>query len=345
MELARQAAVEELLKQQSYCKDQRGVWISGIKGYWSNLTKSENTELLNSLGQAQARDVIRRFHPEYEQIIFSEKRVAGLELLDIRPGAICIDYGCMWGGLAVGMAKRGATVLAIDQTYASLAFLARRLNDEGLSKNVLVAQNDIRKVSFPGLADHAIVNGVLEWVPETGEVELKNYYGKPLERDENPDNPESLQQDFLKLVARNLKQNGTLFLAIENRFDYTQFFGKRDPHANLLFTSFLPRAISNQISKAVLRRPYVNYLYSFPALKSLLHQAGFREIDLYMAFPDYRFPELILPYSRQGISQYRNYGMAGYSWKRKAATLVERALMKYFGARYFAPSIMAVAKV
>lgn len=335
--------IENALLEQSYEKDDHGIWISGNRGYWSNLTKSENTDLLSRLDKTNTRDAILKTHPTYENIIFSEKRNAGLELLEIQPGDICIDYGCMWGALTIGMANRGGIVLSIDQTYESLVFLEHRVTEMNLD-NVVIAQNDVRRAEFPKLADYAVVNGVLEWIPETGEIDLQNYYGKAVRRERTSENPEKLQYNFLKLVHNSLKVDGTMFLSIENRYDYTQFFGKKDPHSNLLFTSFLPRAISNKISLAALKRPYVNYLYSFKALKNLIVDVGFHDIELYMAFPDYRFPELVLPYARKNVSKYINYGMDGYSWKRISATLVERFLMKKLRARFFAPSIMVVAK-
>ena len=61
----------------------------------------------------------------------------------------------------------------------------------------------------------------------------------------------------------NLVKDGKLLLAIENRYDYKQFIGGKDPHVNLYFTSFLPRWMGIIISNVKLDSPYVNYLYSF----------------------------------------------------------------------------------
>ena len=80
-------------------------------------------------------------------------------------GDIGIDYGCMWGVLSVGLAKRGASVIAVDQTEDSLIFLSKRSECEKID-NIFCVQDDIREVQLRELADFAIVNGVLEWVPE-----------------------------------------------------------------------------------------------------------------------------------------------------------------------------------
>ena len=328
------------LTEAGYRADDLGIHRSGHEGYWSNLDKEENRSLQKLLSDHSPLEAIRERYPEYEGIIFSPKREAALELLDIRPGEICIDYGCMWGALSVGMARRGGCVLAVDQTYDSLAFLEHRRRSEAPGALTL-AQDDIRQVDLPGLADCALVYGVLEWIPEAGEIELKKFYGKRAERTAPQASPESLQADFLKRVLRNLKDGGRLLLAIENRFDLSQFLGKRDPHSDLWLTSILPRRLADWVSRLALGRPYVNYLYSFRALEALLRKTGFSGVELYMAFPDYRFPELILPYEH-GLDRFRAYNVSNLGWKGRAAKRIERAVM-CCGGRFFAPSIIAVA--
>ncbi len=264
-------------------------------------------------------------------------------MLDIKKGSIAIDYGCMWGALSMGLAKRGASVLAIDQTMDSLRFTAKRSKIEKID-NIICVQDDIRKVQFKNIADFSVVNGVLEWVPEFGPIELKKYYGKKLKKKYESINPREIQKNFLQQVCQNLKEGGKLLLAIENRFDYTHFLGKPDPHPNLLFTAFLPRWLADAISRLILGRPYVNYIYSFPDLKALILSAGFKHVDLYMAYPDYRYPSQILPYEG-GVNRYqKHWEWRIISWKRRAAYLVEYILMKYFKARFFAPSIIAIAE-
>ena len=335
--------IEQKLKSAGYRKDDCGIYTSGREGYWSNLNHDENKKFLEVLKTLGPIEAVHKVIPQFEDNIFSPQREAALELLGIQDGSVAIDYGCMWGVLSVGMAKRGAQVLAIDQTADSLEFLSSRVKAENL-ENVICIQDDIRKVSLQGLGDFSVVNGVLEWVPEMGNIELKKYYGKRVMKDYGDTNPQVMQQNFLEHVQENLKEGGKLLLAIENRYDYTQFLGKPDPHPNLLFTSFLPRLLSNIISKLILNRPYVNYLYSFQKIKHLIMQAGFRQVDLYMAFPDYRYPSLILPYE-DGIDKYLRYWeWSKISWKRRAAYSVEYILMKYFKARFFAPSIIAIAE-
>jgi SAM-dependent methyltransferase len=333
--------VMSALKAAGYSEDENGVLRSGNAGYWSNMDKQENEQFTKLLETCSPLEAVQQAIPKFETMMFSPQREAALELLDIKKGEVCIDFGCMWGNLAVGMAKRGGVVLAVDQTLDSLKFLRARTHDENLD-NIFCIQDDIRKVSLDGLADVATINGVLEWVPEFGDVELKSFYGKRQARDYPATNPEQVQLDFLSRASRSLRDGGRLLLAIENRFDYSQFLGRPDPHSNLLFTSFLPRRVSNAISMAVLARPYVNYLYSFRKLEHLLLAGGFSKVELHMAFPDYRFPTLILPYD-SGISSYRRHWDSKRSMKRQIANWIEFGLMKVLRAKWLAPSILAVA--
>ena len=234
-------------------------------------------------------------------------------------------------------------MIAIDQTLDSLAFLSSRSKFENLD-NITCVQDDIRKVQLEALADFAVVNGVLEWVPEEGDIEIKKYYGKKLAKDYEAVNPELTQMKFLEGVGKSLKEGGKLLLAIENRLDYTHFLGKPDPHVNLPFTAILPRVLANAVSKICLGRPYVNYLYSFPKIKRMLVKAGFKMVDLYAVFPDYRYPSLILPF-KGGIERYAKYWpWRDISWKRRIAYSIEYVLMAILKARILAPSIIAVAK-
>jgi putative transferase (TIGR04331 family) len=333
--------VRATLIKAGYRQDPKGIFRSGNAGYWSNLNKDESRALLQALENSTPLDAVRHAIPQFEAMIFSPQREAALELLSIAPGNICVDYGAMWGAISVGMAKRGATVVAIDQTNDSLEFLLARKRHENLA-DIICLQDDIRQIHLEDFADIAVVNGVLEWVPEFGEVELQKFHGKWQKRAYPAVSPELVQRDFLARVRDSLKPGGRLLVAIENRYDYTQFVGRKDPHADLLFTSFLPRFVSSAISQLWLGRSYVNYLHSFRKLEHMLKDVGFRSVDLNMAFPDYRFPTLILPYDG-GIRHYRRHWDNTRSLKRRLANFLEYGLMKFAKAKWMAPSILAVA--
>lgn len=331
--------------QRNYSKITDNLFTSGNGGYWSHLDRQENQRFTDAVQKMGTRDAVKTNFPHLYSAIFSPKRQAGLELLDLSGNESCVDYGCMWGALTIPLAKRCAYVLAVDQTLDSLKFLDTRIKEEKLD-NIDLLCGDLKKLrDFRDRFDVALVNGVLEWIAEEGDIELKNYYGRHQPK-HYAGNPRKQQLSFLKTVHQNLSANGKLYLAIENRFDFKMFFGCPDPHANLLFVSFLPRKIANWISKMKLGRHYINWLYSFQGIKTLLRESGFSKIELYMCFPDYRYPERIIPYDSSlknfspTISLENEKGQKSY--RRFLARLGEFVIFKILRVKYLAPSIIAI---
>jgi hypothetical protein len=336
-----------------YLQNKSGVFASACDGYWSFLTRQQNSELLDSLQNLTPKQAVRKFRPDLYDYSFSPKRQAGLELLKLKGDEICVDYGCMWGACAIPLAKRTRFVLGVDQTLDSLLFLKARMMEEKVN-NISLLCLDLKKMPlFENKFDVAIINGVLEWIPESGPVEayssadrLISYFGKH-DKKEYDSNPKSLQVAFMKKVCDNLKDGGKCYLAIENRYDFKMFLGQPDPHAGLLFTSFVPRRLADIISLNRVGRPYINWLYSFNEIKMLLKDSGFGKIDMYMAFPDYFLPEKILSYEdsfnnfQLSISPRNSKGEK--TLKRQLGRLAEFMFFKLLRARFLAPSIICVA--
>ncbi|MBF0405786.1 MAG: class I SAM-dependent methyltransferase [Candidatus Riflebacteria bacterium] len=276
-----------------------GIFLTDhLAGYWSNLSKIENTRLINLLKTSSSLNLIRELYPYLEEVIYSPKRTAGLELLDIKGSESCIDYGCMWGALSIPLAKRTNSVIGVDQTLESLEFLKSRSIEEKLDNIELICADLRRLPDFNLKFDIALVNGVLEWIPEEGIIELGSYYGN-FQQKNYAENPGLQQKAFLEYVYNQLKTGGKIYLAIENRYDWKMFFGAKDPHANIAYTTIVHRSLANIISKWQLGRPYVNWIYSFSEIKKLLLETGFCKTELFAAFPDYRFPEKIIPFNKK----------------------------------------------
>lgn len=321
------------------------IYSSDSVGYWSNLNKDDNTKLISALQHLSTREAIKKYQSWLFNIIFSPKRGAGLELLGLSGEEICVDYGCMWGALTVAAAKRCKYVLGIDQTLESLKLLDARIKEDHLDNIDLLCANLKGLKAFKNKFDFAIVNGVLEWIPEEGQIDLKSYYGK-FHSKKYPGNPKNQQINFLKMVCQNLSNSGKLYLAIENKFDFKMLLGVKDPHANLLYVSFLPRTIANLISEMKLGRPYINWLYSFKGISSLLKESGFSKVNLYMCFPDYRFPERIIPYDASLHNFEPTFSARNANGRRNIKRLfagtAEFAIFRILRANYLAPSIVAI---
>ena len=342
----RDGIIDEIQKR--FIRNEDNILLGQETGYWSNLDQNENDEFIRYLKKAPSvRDAVMTKYPQCYDVIFSPKREAGLEFLELKGTECCIDYGCMWGALTLPLAKRARFVLGVDQTLQSLVFLRHRIENENLKNIDLLCENLNKMPIFDFKFDVAIVNGVLEWIPERGKIELNRYFGKKNKKNYNF-NPKVMQIDFLKNVYANLNSGGKLYLAIENRYDFKMFFGVKDPHADLMFTSIFPRKLANFISMQRLGRPYVNWLYSFSELNNILKSVGFYSINLYCCFPDYRFPEFISQYEhklkfiKSTITAKNADGKIRL--RRAAGKIIELVMFKYLKTKYFAPSIIAVAK-
>jgi len=242
-------------------------------------------------------------------------------------------------------------MIGIDQTKASLQFLQKRINEEKLDNVSLIQQNLRNELPLSNSFDFAIINGVLEWIPDANKIELIKFFKKSKgDSQRNNKSPRDLQLEFLRKVYNNLKENGKLYLAIENRWDYQHFLWKRDPHTNLFYTAILPRKVSNIISNIYYGRPYVNYIYSINKLQSLLNEAGFNNINKYVAFPNYHVPQFIVDYSNKDFSNFKAVYNASPTKNiikkafRKGRYILDHIIYKKLKRIELAPAIIMVAK-
>ena len=191
-----------------------------------------------------------------------------------------LEIGCGYGNLTIELAKKFDHVDAVDAVYQSLLFTNNRLIHNKIS-NARLFQTDIFETQ--GFLDYfqnesydlVIINGVLEWIGSGVKI----------------GNPKDFQGQFLNVCYQKLKNDGLIYLAIENR-NYPGWL-KRDPHSKLPFTAFAPRKIASMISVIVSRKTYRTYIYSYRALTKLMKQSGFLlGIKIYV-YHSYRSPKLL----------------------------------------------------
>ena len=325
--------------------------LAGKKGYWSNISEKDQENFLFECRETGTLNAVRKLFPNYEDIIFEPTRSVGLKFLNIKSTDIGIDCGCMWGNMLIHCAKRSKFMVGVDQTTSSLEFLIQRLSEEKLDNVALINENLRNQLSFKDNFDFAMINGVLEWIPETNEIDLTQHFSiKDNHSKKSESKPFELQLKFLKGVNLYLKKDGKLYLAIENRWDYQHFLWKRDPHSNLFYTAILPTWISNVISKAIYGRPYVNHIYSMKALERLLSLAGFTITKKYATFPDYRFPKKIIDMGNIDTSDYspiyinqktNNLFKKGF---RKVRQILDNIIYKRLKLLSLSPSFIIIAK-
>lgn len=331
----------------------RDIWYGPKGGYWSNLARMDNESFVKELNSLGARGTVKKYFPKHEQVIFSLKRMGGAATLDFSDNDVILDAGCMWGALAVPVARTGAKVIATDQTEESLLLLSRRKEEEGLD-NLQIVCADLKKINFKDkVFDKTIVNGVLEWVPEENEIEVNKFVKRNtsllsnlkllFKKRSRGESPKQKQKEFLQKICRSLKDDGVLYLAIENRFDFFYFLGSPEQHSGIRFIAFLPRWMQNMLSIVLRGRTFRTWTYSRRELKSLLRAAGFAKCNFYYGFPTYLEPELVL--TDKGMDSFWCCRSAGNKpiVKKTIMRIIEYIVYKKLKLTFFAPSFIVHA--
>jgi len=257
--------------------------------YWCNVSR-EKMQHLNRRAEEtgdwlnSAREII----PEYADHFIPFYRADSQFLWPTNKDSIILDAGSMWGGLTIPAAQFHREVYAVDKTIETLEFLKIRAEQMGF-KNIRTFAAPVKSLPFAdNLFDLVILNGVLEWVGLEEDTILEQHWkGTRNEKQVYSQTPEAMQIDVLKEVRRVLKQNGCLYIAIENRYGIQYFLTYPDDHNNVRFVTFLPRFLANKISKIMGKGKYQTYIYSPGQLANLLRKSGFNISSIYGVFPHY----------------------------------------------------------
>ena len=76
-----------------YKKNADGIFLSKNSEDFSSSNKNSDSEFIESLIENDCRTAIKLFMPNLEEMIFSSKIEASLELFNHNKPGICIDYG------------------------------------------------------------------------------------------------------------------------------------------------------------------------------------------------------------------------------------------------------------
>lgn len=187
-----------------------------------------------------------------------------------------LEIGCGRGLIGRCIASQFPSLTSGDMTFAQLSHAKNFISEKKIENINLINFNGHYLPFKFETFDLIVINGVLEWagVNDLGE------------------DPQKLQQKFLKEACRVLKTGGLIYVGIENRF-YLRYL-RRDPHNYLPFVTILPRKISNLFTKLITGKPYQEYIYSYWGLKSLLKQANLDVVDFLAPIPGYQYPMIFL---------------------------------------------------
>ncbi|MFO0718738.1 MAG: methyltransferase domain-containing protein [Candidatus Paceibacterota bacterium] len=296
--------------------------------YWGIVPRSE-MESFNALGQEKG---FLQAHKEFsfkERFNYAEnyRRADFHFLLPFKKDSVILDLGSGFGNVTIPMAKHYKHVVAADASLPLLEYSSLRAKSENINNIDYVQVDPLEECNLPFKPksfDVIILNGVLEWVG-------------PAKKDVSPT---ITQKRFLAYLATLLKDDGFLYIGIENRL----FPGwlRRDPHSKLKYTSILPRFLANWYAKKHGHADgYKTYIYSSFGYKKMLRQAGFGFTKFLYPYTTYREPEYI--YSND--TAVRRFIFAGYLkniFTKKWSTFLK--FLSFINAdRIFLSSFMIIA--
>jgi ubiquinone/menaquinone biosynthesis C-methylase UbiE len=245
-----------------------------------------------------------------------EARAGWKYLLGVSKDKRVLDYGGL-GSISVSLARSFREVVCLDLTGERLMFGQKRAEQLGLTNVAFVKGGDTPFLPFPEkYFDVVILNGVLEWIPESHQRA-----------------PKRAQLDALREVHRVLNADGQIYIGIENRFSYKYFLGHKEDHTGLLFGSLLPRRIANVYSLAARGKPYRTYTYSVWGYKRLLRSAGFTSCRFFVPYPSYRQFSRIVAMAHD--KRKNKPLMTGPGRDSASAAFFNKRLLKYLAPTFF----------
>src|SRR3989344_5361602 len=201
-------------------------------------------------------DVFYNLHPQRRHI---------LDWYDFKAGKSLLDIGAGTGAVSGIFLDKGLKVTALELTDIRAEILAYRFRDKDGLTVVAGHLDDFKpKQQF----DYLNMTGVLE-------------YSGMFSKENNPNFLKS-HMNLLQKCSSFLKRGGKIIIAIENPLGIRYLTGAVEDHYGELF-------------QGVQNYPQYNGIRTFTKteLKKILVNSGFKEIDLYLPFPDYKMPRTV----------------------------------------------------
>ncbi len=274
-------------------------------------------------------------NPWLNQIVTSPSRDLFFRQHPPPLSARILDVGTGWGQIALPLAaKCDGGVVALEPTPERLAFVQAVARQVGLTSRMYFVEADFFEVGFEQEFDLVTAIGVLEWVPKFREGE-----------------PRLLQLEFLRRALSCLRRGGQLVLGIENRVGLKYLLGTPDDHIGVSDIATYDAALAAQRWHVRTGGHLRSFTFTCKELTDLLVDAGFAQVTLYGAYPDYKLPEIILPLGDEVNAYFRKGGFVpehdGTSGRRLAIQPELQSHYRSFAemgaAHLIAPSFFAVA--
>jgi len=300
--------------------------------YYGEIPKDHFIQLLQTFKQndnieSVISDYCKRNQNKYfKEYALDNRRALGLRLLGNLHDKRVLDYGCGLGSLGISASRYGAAhVTFVDSCLLRLQAAYARAKQHNLTDTQFLACKSWESLSSDiNTYDVIILNGILEWVAATSGSNFKTVI--------------KTQLDFLLKMQKFLKPEGTIFLAIENRFALQYFMGYPEDHTDIPYLSIMPRESANNLHLTIKGTEYLAWTWSLQDYYSMLPMVNLKLTDAYAMFPDYRFPRLIVSLDdiaglKKGMLMEKN-SSSNEIRKRFIDYIAEMKLIKHFVYSY-----------
>ena len=283
-----------------------------------NLQKINESLEVNDWNKVLANHEVSEIRRMYK-FLSDYGRINWLDLLDLPYEVTVLDLGAGMGTMSQALSKRCKKIYAVEPVRERVDFMRHRFRQEKCN-NIEIIRSDIDNLPFEKEKfDLIILNGVLEWLP---------FNKKDM-------NPRKVQKYYLEMLKELIKQDGHIYVGIENRTSYSLFLGAPDPHIGYKYVTFLPRWVSHIICKLKSGDIYRPYLYTSAGYKKLLEESGYQTPEIYSALPSYNEPNHINNIKTHSV-EFKNLILTSKRSSAKFAQkiLISMNLLKYLGYAY-----------
>lgn len=180
-----------------------------------------------------------------------------LNWYDFNPNKTILEIGAGCGAITGVLCNKLKKVVANELSPLRADIISNRYNNY---KNLTVLTGNLNNAKLKEKFDYVSLIGVLEYAGKY--THTKNPF-----------------TDFLLHVKSFLKKDGTLIIAIENKFGLKYWSGCREDHTGIFFDS-----IENYQDYSGIRT------FGKHEITKLLKSVGFNKLDFYYPLPDYKLP-------------------------------------------------------
>ena len=212
------------------------------------------------------------------QIITSDLRNKFIEERKLSTEKFILDVGAGWGQFSIPLAKKNR-VCSVEPTPEKIEFIKTVAKQENVEENIFFVGADYLQLQFDTKFDYILCIGVLEWIGS---------FRDDLE-------PLEIQLSFLRKARKDLKQNGTLIIGIENRIGLKYLLGAADDHTGIPHISYFDYKRARKKFNIETNKELKSFTYCLGEYTNMLKKSGFSKIQFFVALPDYKLPKKIFP--------------------------------------------------